>query len=44
MNPYLPGEIEGEEQLLIASRRRKFDIADEVPALGIPAAASAARP
>ena len=35
MNPYLPDEIEGEEQVHIASRRRKFDIADEVPALGI---------
>ena len=35
MNPYLPDEIEGEEQVHIASRRRKFDVPDEVPALGI---------
>jgi hypothetical protein len=35
MNPYLPDEIEGEERAQIASRRRKFGIPDETPALGI---------
>ncbi len=35
MNPHIPEDVVREEQAHIVSRRRKFGIADEAPALGI---------
>ncbi len=35
MNPHIPAEIAGKEKVDITSRRRKFGIADDAPALGI---------
>ncbi|MDQ2963328.1 MAG: hypothetical protein M3R31_09275 [Pseudomonadota bacterium] len=35
MNPHIPAEIAQQENAHIISRRRKFDVADEAPALGI---------
>ena len=35
MNPHIPADIDRDEKVQILSRRRKFDIADGAPALGI---------
>src|SRR5438093_4443451 len=35
MNAHIPAEIAQDEEARVISRRRKFDIADDAPALGI---------
>ena len=35
MNSHIPPEIAQDEEARVVSRRRKFDIADDAPALGI---------
>src|SRR5438876_1159863 len=35
MNAHIPAEIAQDEEARVTSRRRKFDIADDAPALGI---------
>lgn len=35
MNPHIPADIDRDEKAQIVSRRRKFDIADDAPALGV---------
>lgn len=35
MNPHIPADIDSDEKAHVVSRRRKFDIADGAPALGV---------